>query len=297
MDVTPETVPRHSASSLVPDIPTTSNGKTHETGLAGPTFGPSSNLAQYSIPSAGQFSPATTGPVSHHMQQTRVPIPQPPQAMSSSQVTLRPMQYQQQQQQQAGYASNLASIYSQPNASYVHNQSMTNQGPAHYGQQHTHARTQLNANGTTATNIYNPPQPPEVYTLPNSVNDTLCEEIRQAFQHDSVGRVFFFAGPPLDRAVKRVSPCDEGVGHSVKYLAGRNGWLVDREKKRRWRNASQIALSKRPASASLNTATIGDVSSAEATSALNKWSIEAFVDHVAWQRKAGLEGWRIPVQY
>lgn len=163
-------------------------------------------------------------------------------------------------------------------------------------QQHTHARTQFNAaSGTTPANIYNPPRPPEVYTLPDSVNDALYEQIRQNFQQDSAGRVLFFAGPPLDRPINRVSPRHEGAGHSVKYLAGRNGWLADREMKRRRRNTSPDATSKRrPVTASLDTGVVEDATAAEAMSGMSEW-LHAFDDNAfEWQKKAGLEGWRIP---
>ena len=164
---------------------------------------------------------------------------------------------------------------------------MANQTAAQYNQQYVHARTQPIANGTTATNIYNPPRPPEVYTLPNSVNDTLYEDIRQTFQHDSAGRVLFFAGPPLNRPVKRVSPQDEGVGHSVKYLAGRIEWLADRQKKRRWRKMSKATSSSL---ASHDSGSIEHATQAAATSALNGW-LQAFDEGaVRWQQKAGLEG-------
>lgn len=162
-------------------------------------------------------------------------------------------------------------------------------------QQHTHARTQFSAaSGTSPANIYNPPRPPEVYTLPDSINDALYEQIRQNFQQDSAGRVLFFAGPPLDRPINRVSPRHEGAGHSVKYLAGRNGWLADREMKRRRRNTSPDATSKRPVTASFDAEVVEDATAAEAMSGMSEW-LHAFDDNaVEWQQKAGLEGWRIP---
>lgn len=57
--------------------------------------------------------------------------------------------------------------------------------------------------GNTAAphaNIYNPPRPPEVYTLPENVNESIAREMREGFQHDSAGRILFFTAPPLDRA-------------------------------------------------------------------------------------------------
>ncbi|KAG5952091.1 hypothetical protein E4U53_001652 [Claviceps sorghi] len=287
MDRTSEPIPRHSTSSLTSDMQMDCIAK--QPGFVVNSPRPSPNPARCSVTSIGQFGPATSGLLGHHMQQTTpVPIPQPSQALSNSQASLRPIQYQ--QQQQAGYASNKAPTYSQPNASYIHNQSMTSQAAAQYNQHHVHTRTLPTANGIAATNIYNPPRPPEVYTLLNSANDTLHENIRGAYQHDSAGRVLFFAGPPLNRPVKRVSPQDEEFGHSVKYLSGRNGWMADREKKRR-RKTSQGALA-RPASR--GSEITKDASIAGATTAMNEW-LTAFDEGAGrWQRKVGLEGWRIP---
>ncbi|KAG5982658.1 hypothetical protein E4U55_001568 [Claviceps digitariae] len=288
MDITSEPAPRHSTSSLTSDVPVDCIAK--QPGFAGTSPGPSPNLAQYSVTAVGLFGPATPGLTGHHMQQTPVPIPQPPQALSNSQASLRSMQYQQ-QQQQAGYASNKVSTYSQPNALYIHNQSTTNQSTPQYSQQHAHTRSQPIVNGTAASNMYNPPRPPEVYTLPDSVNDTLYENIRHTFQRDSAGRVLFFAGPPLNRRAKRVSPEDEGVGHSIKYLTGRIEWLADREKKRRWRKTSRGASSRLASHASGSTKLGCEVG---ATSAMNEW-LKAFEQGaVRWRQEAGLEGWTIP---
>lgn len=262
--------------------------KNHFGGLAGPCFEPPPpSLAQHSVASVDRFRSATSGLNGQHVQQTPVPVPHPPQAISDAQVSLRPIQCQ---QQQAGYASK-ASMHSQPISSYNHNHSVTNHGAVQYDQQHAHTRTQMNSNSTSATNIYNPPRPPEVYTLPESVNDTLYNSIRQTFQQDVAGRVVFFAGPPLDRPVKRVSPRNLAVEHSVKYLAGRARWLVDREKKRRWRRKLQ---STSPGLESRDIRSVKNASAARATSAIKKW-VQAFGDGAAeWRQEAQLDGWMVP---
>ncbi|KAG6000385.1 hypothetical protein E4U21_005541 [Claviceps maximensis] len=281
VEITSEPVPRHSTSSLSSDLPVDCIAKQPVFARTSP--GPLPTIAQYSATSGCQ------GLIGHHMQQTPVPIPQPPQA--SSQASLRPMQYQQQQQQQACYAPNKALTNSQTNALYIQNQNMTNQSAAQYNQQYVHARSQPIASGGAATNIYNPPRPPEVYILPNNVNDTIYENIRQTFQHDGAGRVLLFAGPPLNRPVKRVSPQDEGVGHSVKYLAGRIGWLADRQKKRRSRDMSRAVSPRLPSHDLGSTKHAPD---SEAICAMNAWWKGFEEGTVIWQQKAGLDGWRIP---
>ncbi|KAG5989425.1 hypothetical protein E4U52_005568 [Claviceps spartinae] len=287
-DIPSGLVPRHSESSLASNMPVDFIVKNHYGGFAGPCFEPSPpSLAQHSVASVDQLRSATSGLIGQHVQQTLVPVPHPPQAISDSQVSLRPIQCQ---QQQAGYASK-ASMHSQPIFSYNHNHSVINHGAVQYDQQHAHTRTQMNSNGTSATNIYNPPRPPEVYTLPESVNNTLYNSIRQTFQQDVAGRVVFFAGPPLDRPVKRVSPRNLGVEHSVKYLAGRNRWLVDREKKRRWRHKLQ---STSPGLESRDIRSVKNASAARATSAIKKW-VQAFgVGAAEWRQEAQLDGWMVP---
>lgn len=88
----------------------------------------------------------------------------------------------------------------------------------------------------THANMYNPPRPPEVYTLPDNVNETLPATVRREFQHDESGRVLFFSAAPLDRSCSGLSPLSAGLGHSAKYLAGRGKWLAEREMKRKDRD-------------------------------------------------------------
>ena len=83
--------------------------------------------------------------------------------------------------------------------------------------------------------MYNPPRPPEVYTLPDAVNEAMPPDIRRKFQHDGNDRVLFFTAPPLDRRDNGIAPGSCGLGHSAKYLAGRKEWLAERDKKRKER--------------------------------------------------------------
>ncbi|KAI5301423.1 hypothetical protein KEM56_001734 [Ascosphaera pollenicola] len=63
----------------------------------------------------------------------------------------------------------------------------------------------------------NAPRPVEVYTLPDDVNDSIDESVREQFQCDTQGRLLFFAIPPLDP----VGPTDQTLSHSAKYLSTR----------------------------------------------------------------------------
>jgi chromatin structure-remodeling complex subunit RSC1/2 len=142
-------------------------------------------------------------------------------------------------------------------------------------------------------NAYNPPRPPEVYALPDNINDTLPKELRQTFQHDSAGRVLFFTAPPLERSHKGISHESAGLGHSVKYLAGRKEWLAEREKKRKERDEnigdiSQKRLEKDVADAYQAKKEIV----AQASDAMAKWLEKYDDDTQKWTDQAGLEGWR-----
>ncbi|KAK2612167.1 hypothetical protein QQS21_001897, partial [Conoideocrella luteorostrata] len=169
----------------------------------------------------------------------------------------------------------------------------TNAIPAHYNQ-HAHGRSQFNAqsgSSSTPTNMYNPPRPPEVYTLPDNINDALHQQIRQRFQHDSGDRVLFFSAPPLDRPCKQFSPQTAGVGHSARYLAGREGWLADREKKRKKRDDLQHGISERSKASTQHAGGTVDIVASAATDAMNKWFQKFDDPAVEWQQTAGLVGW------
>lgn len=140
--------------------------------------------------------------------------------------------------------------------------------------------------------MYNPPRPPEVYTLHDNLNEALPAEIRQAFQHDSNGRVLFFTAPPLDRLHKGVSHESAGLGHSVKYLAGRKEWLAEREKKRKERDeqGSQSSQKCLEAHGEATRQTKEDVVS-QASDAMAKWLEHFDEDTEKWTKETGLGGW------
>ncbi|KAM6484921.1 hypothetical protein HDV62DRAFT_274850 [Trichoderma sp. SZMC 28011] len=175
--------------------------------------------------------------------QTPVPIPHPPQQTPPSHMPMRTMQYQQYQpqpHQQPAYMQNYNGYAPSPQMP-MHHQPVPSPRPTGYMQGHTAAVPRPPGMGTPGVaqphaNMYNPPRPPEVYTLPDNMNEYLPEAVRREFQHDEAGRVLFFSAAPLDRSCNGLSPLSSGLGHSAKYLAGRSKWLAEREKKRKDRD-------------------------------------------------------------
>lgn len=171
--------------------------------------------------------------------QTPVPIPHPPQQTPPSHMSMRSMQYQ--YQPQPAYMQNYNPGFAQAPVIPMHHQQMPNSRPTGYMQGHATTVPRPPGVGTPGAvqahaNMYNPPRPPEVYTLPDNVNEGLPETVRRQFQHDDAGRVLFFSAAPLDRSCGGLSPESAGLGHSAKYLAGREMWLAEREKKRKDRD-------------------------------------------------------------
>ncbi|KDN62839.1 putative chromatin structure-remodeling complex protein RSC2 [Colletotrichum sublineola] len=78
-------------------------------------------------------------------------------------------------------------------------------------------------------NAYNPPRPPEVFTLPDAVNDQIPEAVRSRYNTDESGRIIFFTTPPVARPQHGLAPENAHSGHSLVYLAKSNpAWLSDR---------------------------------------------------------------------
>lgn len=248
---------------------------------------------QYNMTPAGHFHPEISVPGVLQTQQTPVPIPQPPHSSMTPQVAIRPVQYQQQQQ---GYAQNFVSAHAQPGPAIVP-QSTANPAGPNYNQQQFHSRSQFTANSLSspsATNAYNPPRPPEVYTLPDNINEALSEQIRSNFQHDASARVLFFSGPPLDRAHKGLSPQSSGLGHSIRYLNGREEWLAERNRKRKAGEGVQQLSSKKADLSGRSRNTAKDYVD-QAAHAVSQWCQRLGETTAEWEREAGLEGWIKPV--
>ncbi|OAA49512.1 RSC complex subunit RSC1 [Metarhizium rileyi] len=285
-----ESAARPAAASLTPEL-SIMDAPLRLVQAAGP--GPSSTqVSQYGMQAAGQFQPVTPAVGGHVMQQTPVPIPQPPQATVIPQMSIRPMQYQ---QQQSNYTPNFGSTYSQPGAAFTHHTPVTNPTVLHYNQQLQHGRLPFNApagGSGNLTNVYNPPRPPEVYTLPDNIHEALHSHIQQGFQHDTSGRVLFFVGPPLGRTHPRLSPQSVGLGHSIEYAAGRKNWLAEREKKRQKRDQLQTAKPENTVLASPSMAQSEEDIASQAADAINQWFQNFNKQGVEWKQGAGLEGWR-----
>lgn len=141
-------------------------------------------------------------------------------------------------------------------------------------------------------NMYNPPRPPEVYTLPDNIQEQLPEQVRQNFQHDTSGRVLFFTAPPLDRPHKGISEESIGLGHSAKYLAGRKEWLAERERKRKQRDESQAEESRKQVDAALkHTKDLEQEAVSQATNAMASWLQHFDQETAQWEKEVGLQGW------
>lgn len=84
-------------------------------------------------------------------------------------------------------------------------------------------------NAMPPNNTYNPPRPPEVFVLPDHVNDQIPEEVRSLYNRDENGRIIFFTTPPVARPEHGLAPDNANTGHSLAYLAKSNPeWLSER---------------------------------------------------------------------
>ena len=142
-------------------------------------------------------------------------------------------------------------------------------------------------------NAYNPPRPPEVYALPDNLNEALPKEVRETFQSDSNGRVLFFTAPPLERPHKGISHESAGLGHSSRYLAGLAEWRAEREKKRKERDERNAEASRKKVEKDVADAQAAEKEIvAQASDFMARWLIQHDSDTQKWTKEAGLEGWR-----
>ncbi|KAJ0369745.1 hypothetical protein COL26b_010268 [Colletotrichum chrysophilum] len=221
---------------------------------------PSPSPAMYGQQYTPQHASASPVALPH---QTPVPLPQipPHQASHSPQQPIRPMYqqqgyFQQQQQQQQHlppqqhhqpppphYPQAQAPPVAQHGHGHhqMHPQMMTanSLGPTtfnhHQMQPHpTAARTPMASapNAMPPNNAYNPPRPPEVFVLPDHINDQIPEEVRSQYNRDENGRIIFFTTPPAARPEHGLAPDHANTGHSLAYLAKSNPeWLSERASK------------------------------------------------------------------
>jgi chromatin structure-remodeling complex subunit RSC1/2 len=146
-------------------------------------------------------------------------------------------------------------------------------------------------------NMYNPPRPPEVYTLPDQINEALPAQVRENVQRDASGRVLFFTAPPLDRMNSGISSESAALGHSARYLAGRKEWLAERNRKRKERDEG--STTEGPKRVSLEEDSLSEETNknavamtGQAASAMISWLQHFDKDTQQWTKDAGLEGWR-----
>ncbi|PHH77548.1 hypothetical protein CDD83_4103 [Cordyceps sp. RAO-2017] len=246
----------------------------------------------HATPNFRPASPAS-GVISVHP--TPVPIPQLSNHVTpgSSHMPIRPMQYQgQPPPQPVTFTQNFAPV------TISHQQTVNNALAVSYvGQAQLPPATRTAfapAAGSTATQktAYNPPRLLEAFALPGHTNDALPPDVRFLFQHDRCGRVLLFTSPPLDRPAKRLSPGSMGLGHSLKYLAGRHAWLAERDRKRKNRDDARAETEIRPKRmilAKVDCLESVDTVEKQAVHAISEWFRRLDGETLEWQRDAGLE--------
>lgn len=85
---------------------------------------------------------------------------------------------------------------------------------------------------------YNPPQP-QVYTLPEVVDEGIPDDVRQQFQRDDSGHVLFFTTPPVYQPHLGISEEHANLGHSARFLADKKKLEEERLRKRKERDEEQ----------------------------------------------------------
>lgn len=243
----------------------------------GGTLGPASPGHYHT--QAVNAQPSTPQPGALPPHQTPVPLPQIPAHATSA----RPVQYT--QPHQPGFVPGYAGGHSQPPAAMRYQQ-VGNPGTPGFNVAPSSRNMATQPQPGHHNNAYNPPRPPEVYTLPDSTNEALPTHIRAQLQRDNAGRVLFFTAPPSGRPQHQLSPEDSGLGHSLRYLAGREEWRVKRENKRKARD--QIASqSTRKRTGSNVDMTDGHLA-VEARGAVNHWFNQIGQDTEKWKQDTGL---------
>lgn len=232
-----------------------------------PNMGVSGQFAASPVPN--QFHAAQQPQQPQHIQQT--PVPLPPVHQYSSPAPNRPAHIQPSNQTTfvQGYPST-GPAYQQMPAGY-------NAG------QHNQRAPQ----GGHHVNAYNPPRPPEVYTLPDILNDAFPEPLRNGFQHDINGRVLFFVAPPLDRPSEGLAEETKDLGHSAKYLAGRADWRNERAEKRKARDEAQTLSKRHNPQSSTQDYHPTDLQP-RALDAISTWFGQMEQDTSAWKKSVGL---------
>jgi len=61
------------------------------------------------------------------------------------------------------------------------------------------------------------PRGPQVYHLPDEIENSIPQEIRDRYPKDDQGKMLWFTSPPEDRAANDLAPESQGIGHSLSY--------------------------------------------------------------------------------
>ncbi|KAM3449505.1 hypothetical protein MY5147_009729 [Beauveria neobassiana] len=223
--------------------------------------------------------PSTSQLGAHPPHQTPVPLPQIPAHATSA----RPAQYM--QQHQSGFAPGYPGSYSQTSA-VMRYQQVGNPTTPGYNIAAGSRNIATQPQPGNHNNAYNPPRPPEVYTLPDSTNEALPFQIRAQLQRDNAGRVLFFTAPPSDRPRHQLSPEDSGLGHSLRYIAEREDWRTQRENKRKARDQAALQSTSKRIGSRVDL-TDGRLAS-EARDAVDQWFRQIGQDTEKWKQEAGL---------
>lgn len=264
-------------------------------GTSGFTHAPGhspSPMPQFHPHMNSHFQPTPPGPGLSANSQTPVPAPQPAQPGPP------PMPLQQMQYHQHRFPHQSPSFNPAPGPQLhpppMHTPTTFNQGFAQ-GAPSPVPRTPLGPTPSSigGANMYNPPRPPEVYTLLDAVNEVISPTLRQKFQQDENGRVLFFTAPPLDHKAGGLSQSSAGLGHSAKYLAGRNEWLAEREKKRKEREAAHVEEARKRSSPTPKVRPEGELLASSEAGRLIETCFDMFDnDTLRWHRDTGLDGLR-----
>ncbi|RDA83974.1 hypothetical protein CP532_0426 [Ophiocordyceps camponoti-leonardi (nom. inval.)] len=257
-----------------------------ETSTRPPFLSPSRYSNAHMTPHVRPATPTTSASTPRH--QTQVPIPHAShhQASVLSHFPVRPMHYQHQQHQfHPSYAQNYPSNgpnYQQTSSSHIVSQPRNSQA-------HFPAVTRASFAPQTAQSMYHP-RPSEVFALPGSINDAIPLQLRQRLHGDCGRKIFFFTGPPLDRSRKGLAPGCAGLGHSVRYLAGRRRWLSERARRRKARDEATAdpAVGKRVALMGDEAMQRTEPISPQAADALDLWFLRLDQETHQWHREAGL---------
>ncbi|PBP18739.1 RSC complex subunit (RSC1) [Diplocarpon rosae] len=204
---------------------TTMSGTSSNAPLASPSGNQNSGqptCSQQFAPSRPSASPAPLNHQNSYGSNTHSGVTQTPHYQSSN-------AYQ--------YNSASTPIVQQPNpiANYTHHQSSSTASRAVVPASNHHSSQGV---------MYNPPRAIEVYTLGEPANSAIPADIRSQFHHDESGKVIFYTTPPLD--INPVPKENQGLGHSLRYLADKVRCRAEIDNKRKARAAElDVAANER----------------------------------------------------